>query len=206
VPSFAAWDVLLPTPALFMVSNALAAASAALAAGISMETIKDGLGAFEPEPGRMHVVPGFNTTTIIDDAYNANPGSVAAALETLQRVSGANASIAVLGDMLELGDQAENFHRRIGALTAESGIVKLYAHGPMACHVIDGAVAAGLPGNAAMDGTRKEIIEDILRNTPPDAWILVKGSRGMHLEKIVTGLKRSTTIARGEDKLPQAGN
>ena len=199
-------DVLLPTPGLFMVSNALAASCAALAAGIPMEIVKDGLEAFEPEPGRMLVVPGFNNTTIIDDAYNANPGSVAAALETLERASGLNPSIAVIGDMLELGDQAESFHRRIGVLAAESGVVKLYAHGPMACHVIDGAVGAGLPGKATMVGTREEILADLLSKTPTNAWILVKGSRGMHLEKIVTGLKRSTTIARGKEMFPRVGN
>ncbi|MDY0220407.1 MAG: UDP-N-acetylmuramoyl-tripeptide--D-alanyl-D-alanine ligase [Desulfobacterium sp.] len=205
-PSNGAWDVLLPTPGLFMVSNALAAACAALAAGIPMETVKQGLEAFEPEPGRMLLVPGFNNTTIIDDAYNANPGSVAAALETLERASEANASIAVLGDMLELGEQSAVFHRRIGALAAESGVVKLYAHGAMACHVIAGAVERGLSGEAVMAGSREEIVADLLKNTPPKAWILVKGSRGMHLEKIVTGLKRSTTIARGEDISPHVGN
>lgn len=204
--SHGAWEVLLPTPALFMVSNALAAACAALAAGISMEIVKEGLGAFEPEPGRMLVVPGVNNTTIIDDAYNANPGSVAAALETLGRASGVNASIAVLGDMLELGDQAASFHRKIGALAAESGIVKLYTHGAMACHLIDGAVEAGLPLESTMDGTREEITADILKETQPNAWILVKGSRGMRLEKIVTQLKRSTTIVGGEEMLPHTGN
>lgn len=205
-PAWGACGILLPTPGLFMVSNALAAACAAFAAGISMETVKKGLEAFEPEPGRMHVVPGFNNTTIIDDAYNANPGSVVAALETLERASGVNPSIAVLGDMLELGEQAPGFHRRIGVLAAESGVAKLYAYGSMACHVIHGAVERGLSREAIMAGTREEILADLLKETPSKAWILVKGSRGMHLEKIVTGLKRPTTIARGEDMSPHLGN
>ncbi|ACN14379.1 MurF [Desulforapulum autotrophicum HRM2] len=205
-PSEGTREVFLHTPARFMVSNALAAAGAALAAGISMDVIKQGLEAFEPEPGRMHLEPGFNHTTIIDDTYNANPGSVGAALETLERVTQNGVGIAVLGDMLELGPGTEQFHREMGALAAASGISRLYAHGPMADHVIHGAVKAGFPGSAAMTGTRDEIAADLLAHTPENAWILVKGSRGMRLEKIVSQLKRTTTIAGGGKMDPSDGN
>ncbi len=199
-------DILLHTPARFMVSNALAAAAAALAAGIPMATVKQGLEAFAPEPGRMHLVPGFNRTTLIDDTYNANPGSVAAALETLGRVGKSGTCIAVLGDMLELGPGGEQFHRKMGALAAASGISRLYAHGPMAGHVIDGAVGAGFPASAAMVGTREAIAVDLREHAPEHAWILIKGSRGMQLEKIVTQLKRTTTMAEGEKMNLPDGN
>ncbi len=205
-PSGESCDVFLATPARFMVSNALAAAAAALAAGIPMAVIKQGLGAFEPEPGRMHLLPGFNRTTLIDDTYNANPGSVRAALETLGRVGKSGVCIAVLGDMLELGPGAELFHRKMGALAAAAGISRLYAHGAMAGQVIDGAVGAGFPRAAAMAGTREEIAADLLEHTPENAWILVKGSRGMRLEKIVAQLKSTTTIAGGQEMNLPDGN
>jgi len=182
-------DVLLHTPAGFMVNNALAAAAAAIAAGIPMEIIKQGLGAFEPVPGRMHLIQGFNNTTLIDDTYNANPGSVKAALETLSMVAGTAATVAVLGDMLELGERSPELHREIGKIAACSGISRLYVHGAMASHLIDGAVGAGFPVAMAMAGSRKEIAAAVMENTPENAWILVKGSRGMQLEKIIKELE-----------------
>jgi len=182
-------DVLLHTPAGFMVNNALAAATAAIAAGISLEIIKQGLGAFEPVPGRMHLVPGFKNTTLIDDTYNANPGSVKAALETLSMVSGSAGTVAILGDMLELGERSPELHREIGRIAAGSGISRLYVYGAMASHLIEGAVGAGFPVAMAMAGSRKEIAAAVMENTPENAWILVKGSRGMQLEKIVKELE-----------------
>ena len=94
----------------------------------------------------------------------------------------------------------------MGALAAASGISRLYAHGAMAGHVIDGAVKAGFPGSAAMAGTREEIAADLREHTPENAWILVKGSRGMRLEKIVAQLKRTTTIVGGEKMDSPDGN
>ena len=196
-PSGESSNVFIHTPALFMVNNALAAAAAALGAGISLETIKKGLENFKPVSGRMHLVEGFGNTTIIDDSYNANPGSVRAALETLKKIAGPAQSIAILGDMLELGQGAELFHREIGGLAAQLGISKLYLHGSMACHVLEGAIAAGFPGSATFMGTRQEIACLVMKHTPENSWILVKGSRGMKLESIVKQLKQSATTFKG---------
>jgi UDP-N-acetylmuramoyl-tripeptide--D-alanyl-D-alanine ligase len=190
-------EVLLSTPARFMVNNALAAAAAALAAGISMAEIADGLRGFEPVAGRMHLVQGFNGTTIMDDTYNANPGSVQAALETLGRSAGRAGCVAVLGDMLELGERSPELHQKVGRAAAVAGISRLYVHGAMAAHVIDGAVAAGFSSEMALAGTKEEIISAILENTAENAWILVKGSRGMRLEEIVNRLTEFPTIEAG---------
>ncbi|MCP4117387.1 MAG: UDP-N-acetylmuramoyl-tripeptide--D-alanyl-D-alanine ligase [Desulfobacteraceae bacterium] len=181
-------EVLLPTPARFMVNNALAASAAALGAGISMADIADGLAGFEPVAGRMEIVQGFNNTTIMNDTYNANPNSVRAALETLGRSAGKAGCVAVLGDMLELGDRSKALHHGVGRAAAAAGVSRLYAHGAMAGQVIDGAVAAGLPREMTLAGTKEEITAAVMENTAENAWILVKGSRGMRLEKIVNKL------------------
>ncbi len=193
-------EVLLSTPARFMVNNALAASAAALAAGIPMEEIGEGLAGFEPVAGRMQLVPGFNSTTIMDDTYNANPGSVGAALETLGRSAGKAGCVAVLGDMLELGERSQALHREIGRAAADAGISRLYVHGAMAAQVIDGAVGAGLPREMTLAGTKEELTCAIMENTAENAWILVKGSRGMRLEEIVNRLTEFSAQKPGSTK------
>ncbi|MFO7883555.1 MAG: UDP-N-acetylmuramoyl-L-alanyl-D-glutamate--2,6-diaminopimelate ligase [Desulfobacteraceae bacterium] len=179
----------LNIPAGFMALNAVAAASCAFLADIPENLVQKGLAAFKPVPGRLNILraAGLN---IINDTYNANPDSVKAALLTLKMISKDRPSLAALGDMLELGEKSQALHREIGQKAAQAGISRLYGYGPLAVHLIAGAIDAGMPTDRTMTGTREEIAEDILKNLSDNAWLLLKGSRGMKMEKILCELQQ----------------
>jgi UDP-N-acetylmuramoyl-tripeptide--D-alanyl-D-alanine ligase len=130
-----------------------------------------------------------NGITLIDDSYNANPQSMQAALESLARLKGAGRSLAVLGDMAELGSETRTFHERVGRNAAELEIDFLFAVGQHATSVADGARRAGMdPGRIHVAAESTEIgaiVREILR---PRDWILVKGSRAMKMERVVDAL------------------
>ena len=181
--------VRLNTSGRFMVTNALAAAAVGKLLGLSAGTIKAGLESFMPVHGRMNIFQTANGINIIDDTYNANPDSMKAALSTLKARRAESRGIFVAGDMLELGDQASALHKDIGALAAQSGISRLYARGDFADSVATGARAEGLNPADIITGSRREIIENLIECLQPGDWILVKGSRGMAMEKVVEGIK-----------------
>lgn len=182
-------SIRLGTPGRFMVINALAAAAVGIQLGLSGATIKAGLEAFTPVSGRMNILHMPNGIHIIDDTYNANPDSMTAALTTLKTMRAGSRGIFVAGDMLELGDQTQSLHSRIGAVAAQTGIIRLYARGEFADWVASGAVNEGMPAAKTMTGSRTEIIADLTDWLRPGDWVLVKGSRGMAMEKVVQGLK-----------------
>ncbi|MBF0231866.1 MAG: hypothetical protein HQK65_02350 [Desulfamplus sp.] len=134
-----------------------------------------------------------NSLYLIDDTYNANPGSVKAALETLQKLGRDKESIAILADMLELGKQSPKLHFKIGQEASQLALSRLYVHGNMVSELILGALEAGFSKEKIMHGTKEEIIIDLLDyiqkgEKKEDIWILVKGSRGMKMEQIVEAL------------------
>ncbi|UCD77646.1 MAG: UDP-N-acetylmuramoyl-tripeptide--D-alanyl-D-alanine ligase [Desulfobacterales bacterium] len=182
-------SIRLNSPGRFMVTNALAAAAVGNLLGLSAGKIKAGLEAFEPVSGRMNIHRTPNGIHIIDDTYNANPDSMKAALTTLKRMRAGARGIFVAGDMLELGRQAASLHSQVGALAARSGINRLYAYGEYADSLAAGARNEGLPAADSITGSREEIIEDLIAWLQPGDWVLVKGSRGMAMEKVVQGLK-----------------
>ena len=178
----------LKTPAVFMISNALAAAAVGYLLGLTAREIKDGLEAFKPVPGRMNIIKTGKEITIIDDTYNANPGSMEAAITTLKSLKGSHPGILIAGDMLELGTHAESMHRNIGRIAAGSNIADLYATGEFARTVAEGAMDKGMDIRNIFTGTKEEILEDIKYRLGPGDWVLVKGSRSMTMETIVQGL------------------
>ena len=182
-------SICLNTPARFMVDNALAAACAGFLAGISLHDIKKGLEGFVPVPGRMNITraSGFH---VIDDTYNANPESVKSAVNTLKHLAKGVQSMAVIGEMLELGSRSEALHYQTGREIADAGIFRLYGYGAMAAHVIRGAVDAGMPENRTMHGDKEEIAADILKRGTPGDWLLFKGSRGMKMETVLARLQQ----------------
>ena len=182
--------VQLQTPGRFMVTNALAAAAAGHLAGVPIARIKAGLEQFIPDKGRLHLLATARQVHILDDTYNANPASMAAAIQTLTAVRGRQPGIIVVGDMLELGDLAEAYHRQIGAQAAASGIERLYAHGRFAEAVGLGAREAGLAQAAIFTGTKEAIAADLSGRLAPGHWVLVKGSRGMAMETVVAAIRR----------------
>lgn len=173
-----------------MVRGALAAAAAAWALGAAPHEIKEALEDFLPSGGRLHVVKLSQGKVLIDDSYNANPVSMAAALELLCR-GGTGRTIAVLGEMRELGAAAALAHRELGERAACLGVEVLVAVGKWAAWVAEGAL--GAKGNGGMEVLMAESCEEavgILRSLIRSGdRILVKGSRAAAMEKVVEALK-----------------
>ncbi|WP_353202060.1 UDP-N-acetylmuramoyl-tripeptide--D-alanyl-D-alanine ligase [Polynucleobacter sp.] len=179
------------------VRNALAASAVALAAGVSLEKIKQGLEAFLPVNGRMQAKHIDNNYTLIDDSYNANPDSVRAAIDTLKQTG--NSSWLILGDMGEVGNQGPEFHREVGAYAAAQGVNKLFTLGEQCQFAITGfedakktlSLMTSASHFADMDlliaQLRNELQGQIAHGNR-HLNILVKGSRFMRMERIVQAL------------------
>ncbi|MDA3787214.1 MAG: UDP-N-acetylmuramoyl-L-alanyl-D-glutamate--2,6-diaminopimelate ligase, partial [Desulfobacula sp.] len=182
------------SPALFMVDNCLAAICAARSAKICSEGIKKGIKAFTPVKGRMNIYRLSDFIHIIDDTYNANPASVTQALNTLNIVSKGKNSIAVLGDMLELGIESDQLHRQIGQKAALLGICKLFVFGSQVKHTMEGAIENGFSIDNIFHGTKDQIIEKLLESVDTKTWLLVKGSRSMAMETVIQGLEKLLTV------------
>ncbi len=177
-------EIRLRLPGLHNVSNALAAAAVGVAAGARVEQIKAGLEAVAPEQMRTQVIHAPKGFAIINDAYNANPDSMTAALQLLATVEGRK--IAVLGDMLELGDKARAAHERLGACVAEGGIDWLITVGEFADVTAEQAAARGVQVDV-VDNPQAAVslLRPALR---AGDTVLVKASRALALERVVEGL------------------
>ena len=165
--------------------NALAAAAAALALEMPIDAIKYGLDEFAPVAMRSELKV-MNGRTVLADCYNANPGSMKAALETLASLKGRMKAVAVLGDMLELGDAGVEAHREIGRTAAKLGVDVLITVGELARHMLEGAAGAGMAKDRLFSaGSHSEAAELLRKQTANGDAVLVKGSRGMKMEKIL---------------------
>lgn len=164
------------------VADALAAVTVGLKLGVHPDKIRQQLDAFQNMSGRQEIFEAKGCT-IINDCYNAGPESMAAALNVLGNRPGRH--IAVLGDMLELGDCAQAEHYKIGRIAAEKADM-VFAFGPHAGRVLDGTITGGMPENMgrAFD-SREELVTALRRAVKPGDVILFKGSHGMHLEKVL---------------------
>lgn len=169
--------------------NALAAA-AALLEKVDLPVIAAGLESFTPYKGRFQA-ERLNGITIIDDSYNANPASVKAALETLFQVAAEGHRIAVLGDMLELGKQEIESHKCVGAVAGRNAD-RLYLMGTlMVKHAAEAASLNEMPEQSIIPcASHKEIADKLYQSLQKDDVILIKGSRGMAMEKVATELKK----------------
>jgi UDP-N-acetylmuramoyl-tripeptide--D-alanyl-D-alanine ligase len=172
----------LPLPGRHNVMNALAAAAAAAAAGAGPEAIRAGLESLMPVDGRftVHQLPG--DITLIDDTYNANPGSLAAAVDVLAQAAGD--TWLVLGDMGELGAGAGALHQAAGARARAAGITRVYGLGELARAAVGGFGSAGL----ACDSL-EQLLEALYADLRGPLHILVKGSRRMRMERVVEALR-----------------
>ena len=171
----------LAIPGLHNVRNALAAAACAHAVGIAEKTIGEGLNAFRPYIGRLQVKQARNGATVIDDSYNANPDSVRAAIDVLAACPAP--TVLVLGDMGEVGEQGEAFHREVGAYAFSKKITHLYALGEATRHAVS-AFGGG--------GRHFDSVESLVAAIQGKS-ILVKGSRFMKMERVVAALTGTTT-------------
>ncbi|NTW00184.1 MAG: UDP-N-acetylmuramoyl-tripeptide--D-alanyl-D-alanine ligase [Oscillochloris sp.] len=165
---------------------ALAAISVGLILGVSWDDIVAGLSEPEAQP-RLHIVPGVAGSTLIDDSYNAAPISMLAALDLLADTAGRR--VAILGDMLELGAAEEEGHRQVGRRVAEVAQL-LITVGRRAHWIAESAQAAMMPASQIMAfATYEEAAKAVLPLLQPGDYVLVKASRGMELEHIVTVLQ-----------------
>ena len=174
-------EILLPLAGRHNVLNALAAAALARALGVPMATIKQGLEAAAPVSGRLvrHAMPGG--WTLIDDSYNANPGSTMAAIATLAAEPGE--AWLVLGDMRELGPDAAKLHAQVGAYARERGIARLYAVGTLSAEA-----ARTFGAHAQHHADQAALIAALRAEVRPGVRVLVKGSRGSAMERVVQAL------------------
>ena len=173
------------------VLNALAALAAGYMLGGDIEAMAARLPEFEPLAMRGRVVRLKGGAQILDDSYNANPAAVRAALAVLvQSDPGGGRRIAVLGDMLELGRAEAALHREIGRAVAASGIDLVLAVGPLSRETAAGAREAGFDRIRSMD-TAEEAAAQAEREIRPGDLVLVKGSRGIGLDRVVTALQRA---------------
>jgi UDP-N-acetylmuramoyl-tripeptide--D-alanyl-D-alanine ligase len=169
----------IPSPGRHLALDACAAAAVGWSLGIDNDAIRDGLGRYAPVGMRMRV-EHRGGLTVLNDAYNANPASMRAALETLAAIQGRR-RVALLGDMLELGSGEEEAHRETVVLAAELGLERVALTGPrLAAH------ANLLPGALVASDSRE--LAQLLREELCDGdVVLIKGSRGMRMERSLEG-------------------
>lgn len=179
----------LNLPGRVNVSNAVAAAAVGSALGCDLDVIARGLERTPAVPMRMQRILHASGAVVINDAYNANPTSMTAAIETFFRMVKGGEAIVVLGDMLELGSASEDAHRRVGALVAQARPGLLITLGERARAIGEGAARSGFDIariHSCLDhGEAQDVLRAHLTRAP---WILLKASRGMRLEKILEGL------------------
>ena len=176
--------VTLPVPGRHNVMNALAALAVGEVLGVERSACIAGLSSFVPSPMRM-CIEDVGRWTVLNDAYNANPGSMGAALETLASLAGGRTMVAALGDMLELGQRTRDAHREAGLLAAEKGVDHLLLFGSEVAALREGALAGGMPPDRARLFEDKAALVEALRQISDEPVLLVKGSRAMRMEEVV---------------------
>lgn len=177
--------VLLPLVGTHNVRNACAAAAVAHVCGVASSDIRKALESVVPVGGRLQPLNGCNGATLFDDSYNANPRSIVAAAEFLASLPGDN--WLVLGDMMELGDDAAGMHRAVGEAARDCGIDRLFAIGELSRNTVE-----GFGEHASWYGNADALIDDLGAALSSSVNVLVKGSRSMRMEIIVAALRERT--------------
>ncbi len=182
------WSVQLPVWGRHNVQNALAAAGVGLELGLSPQEICNGLAQVKLSAMRLQVSTA-QPWVVINDAYNANPASTCAALTVLGAYPCTGKRLAVLGNMLELGAEAERGHRSVGAAAAELGVDTLVTLGDLAGWIAEEALRQGMaPAQVTAYQDKALVVEFLKKILQPGDVLLVKGSRGMKMEEIITQL------------------
>lgn len=162
--------------------NALAATAVCVGLGIDIDDIREGLEATKPIPGRLVRLKGIGGSSILDDTYNANPASLFVALDTQAQIAGER--WLVLGDMWELGNESASLHEKAGEMAKQYGITRLFGIGELTKHTVE-AFGSG----AEHYSNCSEVVEILQKELYEHVCVLVKGSRAMHMEKIIAGVR-----------------
>ncbi len=193
----------LQVPGRHNVYNALAAIAVASQLRLPKALIASALRGFMASKNRMQVkkLPGL---TVLDDCYNANPSSLRSALSTLGSLHVKGRRIAVIGDMLELGEESANLHKDIGPYLVEMGVDELFTFGNLSRHINAGAREKGLPRERARHFSDFDLMsQELLNFLQPGDAVLVKASRGMKLERVYEFLqaKAKAGALRREERI-----
>ncbi len=176
----------VPSPGAHMVMNALAALAVGEILGVGEEHIQRGISGFEPSSGRMHIIEA-GKITIISDAYNANPTSMAASISIAAKAKGRK--VCILGDMFELGENEAEYHKCVGCHAAKEGIDVIIGVGKLSKNIYEAAQEQG--ANALHFENREALIEALPKLIQKGDTVLVKASHGMHLETVAEWLKEN---------------
>ncbi len=172
--------------------NILAATAVGLALGLDLEDIKTGIENTQAVPGRLVRLEGLAGAGVLDDSYNANPASLAAALDVQAQEPGEH--WLVLGDMGELGDESVFMHKKAAEIAKQFGVKRLFAYGEMSKNSVK-EFGAG----AKHFDNHENLIEALQEELTKDVCVLIKGSRAMRLEKVVAGIRSNKSV--GNNKL-----
>ncbi|MFO3906725.1 UDP-N-acetylmuramoyl-tripeptide--D-alanyl-D-alanine ligase [Enterobacter hormaechei] len=180
-------DVLLPLPGRHNIANALAATALAMAVGAPLSAIKTGLANLQAVPGRLFPIPLAENKLLLDDSYNANVGSMTAAVQVLSEMPGYR--VMVVGDMAELGDESEACHTQVGEAAKASGIDRVLSAGHLSKNISQASgVGEHFADKAALIARLKALVEEQQIVT-----VLVKGSRSAAMEEVVHALQENGT-------------
>ena len=189
---------MLPSPGEHLIPDALAAAGVGWALDVPTAEIARGLAAAVIAPGRMEVFETPDGLRVVNDAYNANPTSMAAALKAVRSMAGRGRSIVVLGHMAELGPISDEEHERVGELVARLGIDGLVVVGREARLIAVGAQREGVePERIVMCEDVSEAASAVRSLARPGDIVLVKASRVERMERVADALRHPTEVARG---------
>lgn len=185
-------DLMIPVLGRHMIDNALAAIAVAQKLQLTDSQIKAGFELYKPTKMRMDLKRAQNNVTIINDAYNASPDSMKAALDVLADIPNMKRRIAILGDMFEMGEHAEALHREVGRYIGENQVADLLITvGDMSSFIQEEAVECGMSHDQTLHFKNQENLTWQLKNLiSPGDLVLVKASRGMKLEKTVDEIEK----------------
>jgi UDP-N-acetylmuramoyl-tripeptide--D-alanyl-D-alanine ligase len=181
-------EIYFPLLGRYNIYNALAASAVAFALGIELDLIERGLSSFKPLDLHMQLSNFYNGIKILNDSYNASPISVKSALETLTEVAQNNRKIAILGDMLELGEKTGFYHREVGKEVTELSIDTLITVGQGGKIIAQSSKEEGMAEERVFSFEKNEkriLAKKLLNLTKPGDFILLKGSREMKMEEIL---------------------
>jgi len=164
------------------VLNAIAASAVAIEAGASLMDVLEGLADLHPVKGRLSRLDGLNGCQLIDDSYNASPGSFTAAIDVLSKMPGKK--ILAMGDMKELGDETDSAHRAIGEYASTANIDALWATGEKSKLAVE-----SYSGSGRYFEEKEDLIRALTEGASTEMTVLIKGSRGAKMNEVVTALK-----------------